>query len=241
MEGLAWVNTKYANRKVDWPDVQFHFVSSCVTADRGRAVRFTHGVPDYVWEDYYEPIIDRDCWSIIPVALRPRSRGYIRLNSADPYDPPIINPNYYHDPYDVKVTVEGIKIALALSRTKAFRKLGSTFYSKPFPGCERYQMWTDPYWECWVRSYSVTLAHTAGTCKMGHDSDPTAVVDPLLRVRGIYNLRVADSSIMPLVPSGNTNAVAVKILNLNFISMFLFTVQYTILTDHDWRKSIRPD
>lgn len=58
---------------------------------------------------------------------------------------------------------------------------------------------------------SVTLAHTAGTCQMGPDSDPLAVVDPLLRVRGIKNLRVADSSIMPFVPSGNTNAAAVII------------------------------
>lgn len=57
---------------------------------------------------------------------------------------------------------------------------------------------------------SVTLAHTAGTCSMGPDSDPMAVVDPLLRVRGIINLRVADSSIMPFVPSGNTNAAAVR-------------------------------
>lgn len=164
------------------------------------------------------PIIDRDCWSVMPVTLRPRSRGYIRLNSADPFDKPIINPNYYKDPYDLQVTIEGIKLALALGQTKPFKKLGSTFYSKPFPGCEQYQMFTDDYWACWVRSYSVTLAHTAGTVKMGPDSDPTAVVDPLLRVRGIKNLRVADTSIMPLVPSGNTNAAAV-IQTLIFINV----------------------
>ena len=221
---MAWLNTKYANPAIDWPDVQFHFVSSCVTADRGRAVRYSHGVSDHVWEEYYMPIVDRDCWSVMPVTLRPRSRGYIRLNSADPFDQPIINPNYYKDPYDLKVTIEGIKLALALSRTRPFRKLGSTFYSKHFPGCEHYKMYTDEYWACWVRSYSVTLAHTAGTCKMGPDSDPKAVVDPLLRVRGIRNLRVADTSIMPMVPSGNTNAAAViatfpiqlKINTLNF-------------------------
>lgn len=181
----------------------------------------------------------------MPVTLRPRSRGYIRLNSADPYDHPIINPNYYKDPYDIKVMVEAIKIALALGRTKALRKFGSTFYAKPFPGCEHLKMWSDDYWACWVRSYSVTLAHTAGTCKMGPDSDPKAVVDPKLRVRGIKNLRVADTSIMPIVPSGNTNAVAViSIFNSNFpissVRLFEIFLPFSI-TDHDWRKSFGYD
>lgn len=58
---------------------------------------------------------------------------YIRLYSADPYDKPLINPNDYQDPYDMEVTVESIKIALALSKTEAFRKLGTKFYDKPFP------------------------------------------------------------------------------------------------------------
>ncbi|XP_046455625.1 glucose dehydrogenase [FAD, quinone]-like isoform X3 [Daphnia pulex] len=211
VEGLAWLKTKYADANDDWPDVQFHFIGSCVTADRGRSVRYSHGVSDSVWEEYYLPIIDRDCWSVMPVTLRPRSRGYIRLNSADPFDKPIINPNYYSDPYDLAVTIEGIKLALQLSQTSAFKKMNSKFYDKPFPGCEGYPMGTDDYWACWVRSYSVTLAHTAGTCQMGPDNDPMAVVDPLLRVRGIRNLRVADTSIMPLVPSGNTNAAAIMI------------------------------
>jgi glucose dehydrogenase (acceptor) len=153
VEGLAWLKTKYADANDDWPDVQFHFIGSCVTADRGRSVRYSHGVSDTVWEKYYLPIIDRDCWSIMPVTLRPRSRGYIRLNSADAFDKPIINPNYYSDPYDLAVTIEGIKLALQLSQTSAFKKMNRKFYDKPFPGCEGYPMGTDDYWACWVRSY----------------------------------------------------------------------------------------
>ena len=57
------------------------------------------------------------------------------------------------------------------------------------------------------------MVHDVGTCKMGPDSDPQAVVDPQLRVRGVKGLRVADNSIMPLVPSGNTNAIAVSEFN----------------------------
>ena len=106
--------------------------------------------------------------------------------------------------------MEGVEIALAFSKTEAFQKLGTKFYDKPFPGCGHLPLWTDEYWACWVRSYTVSLAHTVGTCKMGPDSDPTAVVDPQLRLRGVKNLRIADTSVMPLVPSGNTNAMAVR-------------------------------
>ena len=92
-----------------------------------------------------------------------------------------------------------MKIGLALSQTDAFQKFGSRFYDKPFPGCEHIPLWTDPYWDCFLRHYSTTLYHQAGTCKMGNSSDPGAVVDPQLRVYKISNLRVADASIMPTV------------------------------------------
>lgn len=171
-----------------------------------------HGLTDEVWNEYYVPILNRDTWSVIVNVQRPKSRGTIRLASSNPYDKPIIDPNYYSDPenYDMNVTIEGIKIALALGKTEAFRKLGSKFYDRPFPGCQSYKLWTDEYWACFVRSYTFTLVHTAGVCKMGNVSDPTTVVDPRLKVKGIKNLRVADTSIMPYVPSANTNAAAVS-------------------------------
>ena len=70
-------------------------------------------------------------------------------------------------------------------------------------------MLSDEYLACWIKSYSMTMIHDVATCKMGPDSDREAVVDPELRVRGIRGLRVADCSVMPVVPSGNTNAPAV--------------------------------
>ena len=209
VEGLAWVNTKFANRSDDWPDVQLHFGPGSDVSDDGIAVRRAHGVPDNIWNEYFKPITNRDTWTILPTALRPLSRGTLRLNSADPYDKPLINPNYYQNSYDLNVTIEAIKISLALSKTEAFQKFGTKFYDKPFPGCEGYPLWTDSYWACWIQSYSVTLAHTAGTCKMGPDSDSTAVVDPQLKLRGIKNLRIADTSIIPILPGGNTNAPTV--------------------------------
>ena len=164
----------------------------------------------YSWKEYYEPIAYRDSWQPIPIVLRPYSKGYLHLRSSDPYDKPLIYANYFTDERDIKVMIEGMKIGLALGKTEAFQRFGSTFYDKPFPGCDHLALWTDVYWECFLRHYSTTLYHQAGTCKMGIPSvTPLAVVDPELRVYGIKGLRVVDASIMPDVVSGNTNAPTV--------------------------------
>ena len=211
VEGLAWVKTKYADPNDDWPDIELHFIAGTPISDGGIQVRYNDGVRDDVWNEYFRPILFRDSWQVLPTLIRPRSVGHIRLNSVDPFDKPIIDPNYFGDNQDIKVLVEGVKIVLALSQTEAFQNLGTQFYSKPFPGCKHIPLWTDPYWECLVRQYSQTIYHPAGTCKMGPSDDPTAVVDPQLRVRGIQNLRVVDASIMPKVVSGNTNAPTIMI------------------------------
>jgi glucose dehydrogenase (acceptor) len=211
VEGLAWVKTKYADPNDDWPDIQFHFAAASDVSDGGKYVRRGHGVSDAVWNEYFQPISETDTFSIMPVNLRPKSIGWIKLRSANPYDKPVINPNYYDDPQDLKVMIEGVKIAMALAYTKPFDQFGTKFYDKVFPGCEGYELYSDDYLGCWIKSYSPTMIHDVGTCKMGPDSDPQAVVDPQLRVREIKGLRVADNSIMPMVPSGNTMAPAVII------------------------------
>lgn len=166
------------------------------------------------WEEYYKPLSYRDCWQPIPILLRPKSKGYLLLRSSDPYEKPLIYANYFKEPEDLKVMVEGMKIGLALSKTNAFQRFGSRFYDKPFPGCQHLPLWTDDYWGCFLRHYSTTLYHQSGTCKMGLSSDPMAVVDPELRVHGVPRLRVVDASIMPNVVSGNTNAPVVLIWKL---------------------------
>lgn len=211
VEGLAYVNTKYTNASDDYPDIEFHFVSGSTNSDGGSQLRKAHGLTESFYNSVFQSISNRDAWSIIPMLLRPRSVGSIKLRSSNPFDYPLIYPNYLSDDFDTKSLVEGVKIAIAVSRTKAMQRFGSQLAAYKWPGCMHVQMFTDQYWECMIRHYTVTIYHPVGTCKMGPYWDPYAVVDPQLRVYGIRGLRVIDGSIMPKLVSANTNAAIIMI------------------------------
>ncbi|KAL1454263.1 hypothetical protein WDU94_010535 [Cyamophila willieti] len=202
---------KYANATEDWPDIELHFVSGSTSSDGGNQLRKAHGLREDFYEQVYGPINNKDVWSAIPMLLRPLSRGRISLRSRNPLDYPRIQPNYFANHRDMLTLIEGVKIILEMSKTRPFRHYESRFHNIPFPNCTHIPMYTDTYYECMIRHYSVTIYHPVGTCKMGPESDPEAVVDPRLRVHGIGNLRVIDASIMPTIVSGNTNAPAIMI------------------------------
>ena len=114
-------------------------------------VRKVHGVGDDMWQ-MFRPLAFRDCWSIIPMVLRPKSRGNIRLKSANPYEKPILNAGYFTDHRDLEVLVEAVKFSLALAETESFKKFGTKFWDQvPMPGCENTKLWTDEYWACLCR------------------------------------------------------------------------------------------
>ncbi|KAK6636419.1 hypothetical protein RUM43_010080 [Polyplax serrata] len=211
VEGLAFIKTKFANKSEDFPDIEFHFVSGSTASDGGNQIRRAHGIKDSFYKKVFEPISNKDVWSVIPVLLRPRSRGIIKLRSRNPYDYPLIYPNYLTDPLDVATLIEGVKFGVALSRTKSFQRYGSKYHDIPWPGCEHIKPFTNMYWECMIRHYTVTIYHPVGTAKMGPYWDPDAVTDAQLRVYGINGLRVIDASIMPTLVSGNTNAPVIMI------------------------------
>lgn len=209
-EGVAFLSTKY-NNDSSWPDIHVHF-QAVSPADDPEHSRKKAGLTQELWDKVYAPYVGRDTFTIGPVLLRLKSVGYVKLRSSNPYDDPIIDPKYFSHPDDVKQAVDGMKLGIAIGKTKAFKKLGAEMFSSKFPGCENFEHLSDEYLECVVRSYTATSYHPAGTCKMGSVDDPASVVDPQLRVLGgISGLRVVDASIMPLVVSGNTNAASIMI------------------------------
>jgi choline dehydrogenase-like flavoprotein len=135
--------------------------------------------------------------------LRPRSRGSVRLKSARFEDAPLIDPNYFDDAYDRSTALEGLRMAREIMGQKALEPF---ILAERMPGPGRTS-------EADLLDYAFATCktdhHPCGTCKMG--TDALAVVDPDLKLRGIEGLRVCDASIMPTVPSSNTNAPTIMI------------------------------
>lgn len=95
--------------------------------------------------------------------------------------------------------------------TKTMRKLRARPNPNIIPACAEFGIYSDDYWRCHARYYTMTIYHPSCTCRMGPEDDPEAVVDSRLRVYGIHGLRVIDASIMPKIVSGNTNAPTIMI------------------------------
>ena len=135
--------------------------------------------------------------------MRPRSRGTIRLQSADPTAAPLIDPNYWAEPYDRQMSLRGLAMAREILAQPAL---------KPFLLAERNpgpHLTTEAQLIEYVQRTCKTDHHPVGACSMG--TGESAVVDPQLRVRGLDGLRVCDSSIMPRITTGNTNAPTIMI------------------------------
>ncbi|KAJ8931346.1 hypothetical protein NQ314_015755 [Rhamnusium bicolor] len=151
--------------------------------------------------------------TLLPILLNPKSRGRILLRNKDPTEKPVIYSGYFTDENeeDLELMLEGIRFTEKLLKTEALAKHNPEIVQINFPQCENFTYRSDEYWKCLIRHVTTTMYHPVGTCKMGPDSDRTAVVDPRLRVYGVKNLRVADASIMPKIVSANTNGPAMMI------------------------------
>jgi choline dehydrogenase len=167
----------------DAPDVEISFVK-----EANFAPPTDDGVPRY---------------TIIPGITQPRSRGTLRLRSADPADRPVIDPNYLSEPEDLQTLIEGIRLTRELGAVAALDDWNAGEFF-PGPACE-----SDAQLSEYIRSTISTWFHPVGTCRMGTGDD--AVVDPTLTVIGTTGLHVADASIMPDIVSVNTNAASMMI------------------------------
>uniref|UniRef100_A0A0A9ZH27 Glucose dehydrogenase [acceptor] n=1 Tax=Lygus hesperus TaxID=30085 RepID=A0A0A9ZH27_LYGHE len=207
-EVTGFVNTKFADPKEDFPDIQFFFAGFLANCARTGQVgeRTDDGSGGNGTDQNPQRMI-----SIIPAVLHPRSRGSIKLKSNNPLDHPLIYARYMSDPHDADTLVEGIKMAIQLAETPSLQKYGMRLDKTPVMGCENIAFGCDAYWQCAVRRATGPENHQAGSCRMGPIGDPGAVVDPELRVQGIDRLRVMDASVMPKVTSSNTNAPVIMI------------------------------
>jgi choline dehydrogenase len=145
------------------------------------------GLPDLKPEDAY---------MILPGLTKPKSRGTVRLISADPLAPIAVDPNYLGDPADIEAYVAGVEFAIALGNAKGFDGLRSKQIT--LPGADKTQIAE------YIRSTALTYFHFVGTCAMG--TSASAPVDEALRLRGVGRLRVVDASVMPTITCCNTNA-----------------------------------
>ena len=144
-----------------------------------------------------------DGYTLMAGVIRPASRGELRLASADPEAPPLIDPGFLRCAVDTDALVAAIELCREIGAQDA---LAAWRGSELYPGPD---VRTPKALRDYIRDTAITYHHQVGTCKMGVDEE--AVVDPQLRVRGVEGLRVADASVMPFVTSGNTHAAATMI------------------------------
>ncbi len=166
------------------PDIQFHFVPGYFI-DHGFTKHAGYG------------------FSLSATLLRPHSRGYLRLKSADPLAHPLIQPCYLQQEDDFPSLIEGIRLSRRILQAPAFDRLRGP---ELFPGDA---VQNDAAIADYLRAKAESIYHPVGTCKMGCDS--MAVVNSQLQVYGTQGLRVVDASIMPNIVGGNTNAPTIAI------------------------------
>ena len=183
-ESVAFLRT---DPSLDKPDVQFVFQPAKRLTNPKIPFPLGHG------------------YAISPVALYPKSRGTVRLGSADPAANPVIDPHLLEHPDDIQPLIRALKIAREAFASQPFARYDGTEVA---PGPE---VGSDEALDAYIRETGYTVHHPVGTCRMGDPADAQTVVDPELRVKGIEGLRVADASVMPSVIGGNTNAPCVMI------------------------------
>ncbi|XP_065093146.1 glucose dehydrogenase [FAD, quinone]-like [Ochlerotatus camptorhynchus] len=206
---MGFANTKNGDEK--FPDVQF--VNLLLPKGDANSVDIYTGMGynEKVLSSIRKHVQEQDVGIVWVIGIDPKSRGRLRIRSANPYHHPSIVTGYFSNLNDLDVIRKGIRMQQTLFNTKTLRRYRPNLLRIDIPECDALEYDSDNFWECYIRHMSTTIYHASGTVKMGPWSDAGAVVDSQLRVYGIERLRVVDASIMPTVTSGNINAPTIMI------------------------------
>lgn len=214
-ESCAFIRSEVGQK---WPDIQYHFLPAAMRYDGTPSLK-GHGFQVHVGPN------------------KPKSRGQIRIRSANPSDAPSIVYNYMQHPDDVSIWRRCIRLTREIIAQPAFDEYRGEELQ---PGKE---IETDAQIDAWVKKNVESAYHPCGTCKMGAHDDPTSVVDRDCKVMGLEGLRIIDASIFPTVTNGNINAptimVAEKASDIILGRNPLAPMQVPIWIDESWQKNQR--
>ncbi|CAG9864666.1 unnamed protein product [Phyllotreta striolata] len=204
VEAITYVKTNISTDPDPlYPDVELLMVGGALNTDFGIIFRKIFNVKPEIYNKIFLPLFTKYVYMVTPVVLHPKSFGWIKLNSSNPWDAPLFYPNYFSDPedHDVKTFIAAFRELERINSMPSMQKIGSRIVSIPVPGCESHRFDSDEYWACAVRTVIGSYYHQVATCKMGPEGDPEAVVDHKLRVHGVKKLRVVDTSVIPIPPA----------------------------------------
>ena len=189
-EVLGFVRSPQASGSGRIPDLQIHVLP------------WSYPFPNQDSPERHK-VDKRSALTVMPTLIYPKSRGTVRLASADPAAAPLIDPGYLTEPDDTRLLLDGMELIRATMASPIIADQISLELSPGSAYPDRAALARE------LPNRATSVYHAVGTCRMG--ADERAVVDPSLRVRGIDGLRVADASVMPVIPGGNTNAPAMMI------------------------------
>lgn len=205
--GIAFINT--TDSKSNRPDIELLLMtasgSSSFLLQRFFKMRLDISL------QYFLPYIFHPTMLIAPMLLYPKSKGFIKITTNNPYDHPLIKLNLLTHEDDMNTILRGTKYILKLAKANAFKRLNVRPSKIPLKQCDHFEIYSDEYLKCLIRYGSISIYHPMSTCKMGPSEDAEAVVGPDLKVKGVKSLRVVDAGVIPMPGAFHPNAVVIMI------------------------------
>lgn len=206
---IGFLNT--VNKTGPFPDIQIHNFYYRQGSDHFAEFLDDAGYNEEIEGSLKEAYAEGNVLIYYVTLLKQAVPGKIELHNTDPKHAPKITTNYLEDEEELATALRGIRMLQKLKGTQTYVATEAEEIHVKISECDKLEYDTDEYWHCYIRWMSTTLYHPVGTAKMGPASDPEAVLTPELKVRNVKKLRVVDASVMPIIPSANTNAPTIMI------------------------------